>query len=93
MGLKGLIQSAYAIVSDILIPMAFAICLLYFFWGIAKYIGVSAGSEEAAKEGKRVMVWGVIALFVVSSIWGIISFIRSELGIPDKQNAPIGAPN
>ena len=89
MGLKGLIKSAYGIVNDILVPMAFAICLLYFFWGIANYIGLKARSEEAAKEGKRVMVWGVVALFVVSSIWGIITFIRTELNIPGTLNVPI----
>ena len=88
MGLKGLITSMQGIVTDILIPMAFGLCLLYFFWGLAKYIGVSAGSEEAAKEGKRVMVWGVVALFIVSSIWGIITFIRTELNIPDTLNVP-----
>ncbi|MEK9185901.1 MAG: hypothetical protein AAB863_03945 [Patescibacteria group bacterium] len=86
MGLIGLIDSSYGIITSILIPAAFGLCLLYFFWGVAKYIGVSAGSEEAAKEGKRVMVWGVVALFVVSSIWGIIAFIRTELNIPEKQD-------
>lgn len=92
MGLKNLIQSSYTIVNGILIPMAFGLCLLYFFWGMAKYVRSGAGGEKAAEEGKRVMIWGVVALFVVSSIWGIISFIRSELDVPIKQNAPVSVP-
>lgn len=81
-----LINTAFGIVKDILIPLAFALCLFYFFWGVAKYIRTGAGSEEAAKEGKKVMIWGIIGLFVAFSIWGIISFIKSELGLPDIEN-------
>jgi len=86
-----LIDAASGIVKNILIPLAFALCLLYFFWGVVKYIREGAGSEEAAKEGKRIMVWGVIGLFVAFSIWGIISFMQSELGIPSVEN--INKPN
>lgn len=86
MGIIGLIDSASDLITGILIPLAFALCLLYFFWGVVKYIRTGAGSEEAAKEGKRIMVWGIIGLFIAVSIWGIITFIRTELGIPDVQN-------
>ena len=80
--LGDLIDAVYGIVNSVLIPLAFALCLLYFFWGVAKYIRNSAGSEEAAKEGKRIMIWGVVALFIVFSIFGIINFIKGELNIP-----------
>ena len=81
-GLKELVKSATSLITGVLIPMAYSICLLYFFWGLVKYINNSAGSEDASKEGRRIMVWGVIALFVVTSIWGIVSFIKAELLIP-----------
>jgi hypothetical protein len=91
-GLSDLIEASRDTVDNILIPLAFSLCLLYFFWGMAKYIRSGAGGESAVEEGKRIMVWGVVALFVVTSIWGIIAFIRSELGIPIKPNAPISTP-
>jgi len=81
-----LIDAASGIVTSVLIPLAFALCLLYFFWGVVKYIGKSANSERATEEGKRVMMWGLIGIFIVFSIWGIVKFIQSELGIPDIQN-------
>ena len=86
MGIKGIMEAASGLIPTTLIPLAFALCLLYFFWGVAKYIREGAGSEEAAKEGKRIMVWGIVGLFVAFSIWGIIKFIRNELSIPDIQN-------
>ena len=81
-----LINAAFGIVTNTLIPLAFALCLFYFFWGVTKYIRTGAGSEDAAKEGRQIMIRGIIGLFVAFSIWGIITFIKSELGIPDVQN-------
>ncbi|MEK7634940.1 MAG: hypothetical protein AAB446_00700 [Patescibacteria group bacterium] len=77
-----LIDSAFALINNILIPMAFAFCLFYFFWGVAKYIRTGAGSEKTAEEGKKTMIWGLVGIFVAFSVWGIIIFIRNELGIP-----------
>jgi hypothetical protein len=68
------------------IPLLFVIALLLFFWGIVKYLwSVGAGKEE----GKKIMIWGIVALFVMSSIWGLVSFIGTSLGI----TAGTGAPN
>jgi len=89
MGIKGIITAATNLVSGVLIPLAFALCLLYFFWGVAKYIKDGAGSDQAAAEGKRIMGWGIVGLFVAFSVWGIISFIQSELQISPLQKTTI----
>ena len=68
------------------IPIVFSLALLLFFWGVAKYI-LSAGTEK--DEGKKIMVWGVVALFVMSSIWGLTTFIREELTIDEVGNQKI----
>ncbi len=69
----------------ILIPIAFGLAVLFFFWGMAKYIWSAGGAKD---EGKRIMVWGVVALFVMTMIWGIVSFIADSLGIEKGANAP-----
>ena len=84
-GIIDIIDAAFGLVNGVLIPLAFALSLLYFFWGVAKYIRTGAGSDKAAEEGKRVMIWGIVGLFVAFSVWGIISFIQSELSIPPVQ--------
>ena len=63
-----------------LIPIAFAIGLLFFFWGLAQYI-LSSGNEETKAQGRNMMIWGVIALFVMASVWGLVAFIGNALGI------------
>ncbi|MEK7669140.1 MAG: hypothetical protein AAB350_00915 [Patescibacteria group bacterium] len=70
----------YNLVKMVLVPLVFTLALLFFFWGVAKYIW-SEGTEKA--QGKQIMIWGVVALFVMSSIWGLVYFIQDELGITD----------
>ena len=89
-GIKDLMLSFGRIIT-ILIPMAAACALLFFFWGLAKFIfKLGNGDESAVEEGKEIMKWGIIALFVMVSIWGITAWIGREIGIPDIEN--IGAP-
>ena len=89
-GVSDLITASYTLVNEILIPLAFALALLYFFWGIAQYIRAGAGGEKVAQEGRKVMLYGVIAMFVAVSIWGIVNFIRTNLDLPDIQKVNKG---
>ena len=61
-----------------LIPIVFAIALLVFFWGLVRYI---FGAEHDKEKAKKTMLWGVIALFVMASIWGLVTFLGENLGI------------
>lgn len=65
----------------LLTVVAAAIALLVFFWGLVKFIFKVGGDEKAVTEGRKMMIWGIIALFVMMSVWGIVSLIQSELGL------------
>jgi len=65
-------------VIKVLIPVAFGLAVLFFFFGIAKYIW-SIGTDK--EKGKQIMVWGVVAIFVMTSIWGIVAFLGRSFGI------------
>ena len=87
-GAKGIIQGVGGMIS-LLIPITAGVSLLFFFWGLAKFILKAGGDEKAREEGKQVMKWGIVALFVLVSIWGIVLFLRSEFGIADITNLQI----
>ncbi len=63
-----------------LIPLAIALGLLFFIWGLVQFIAAS-GSEEAKEEGKRRMVWGIIALFVIVAVWGLVGLLADLSGV------------
>ncbi len=64
---------------NLLIPIVFALALLYFFWGLAQYI--LASGEGASEEGRNKIIWGVVALFGMSAIWGLVRFLGFSVGI------------
>ena len=68
-----------------LIPIAAGLALLGFFFGLAKYI-FQAGNDEAQDEAKQVMLWGVIALFLIAAIGGIIAVLESTLGVDNNSS-------
>ncbi len=62
-----------------LIPFMGALAFFVFLIGVARYIK-SSGSEKDTKDSKNLLIWGVVGMFILVTIWGIISFIKSELG-------------
>lgn len=72
-----LVNVAISIIQSI-IPILVSIALILFIWGIVKFI-LHAGSGNEREEAKDVMFWGLIALFVLFSIWGIIRVLQATL--------------
>ena len=71
----------------LLLPILVTLAVVLFFWGLAVFI-FSAGSDEGREKGKQIMIWGVIALFIIVSVWGIIAFLGNLLGINQGGTAP-----
>ncbi len=63
----------------LLLPFVTAVALLLFFWGLAVFI-FSAGDDEGRRKGRQRMIWGIIALFVIVSVWGIVQIVRVLTG-------------
>lgn len=61
------------------IPFLGAVAFLVFVLGVARFIKAS-GNERQIKESKNFLIWGIVGLFVLVTIWGIIAFLRSEFG-------------
>ena len=80
-GLGNLIGEVDLLMS-ILIRVVMAIALLTFFWGLVKFI-FPQGSETAKVEAKKIMLWGLIALFVMVSVWGLVRFMQDALSLTD----------
>jgi len=63
-----------------LIPLILAVTVLIFFWGLAMYL-LNVGSSENKSNGIHIMVTGIIAIFVMVSIWGIIGILQSTFQV------------
>ena len=65
---------------DLALPIVVGLGLLGFFWGLVKFI-FAAGNEVDKEKGKNLMIYSIISLFVMVSIWGLIGFIGNAFNI------------
>lgn len=57
-----------------LVPLIVSLGVLIFFWGLIKYIR-SADDPKTREEGRQLIIYGVIAIFVMISMWGLVNVI------------------
>jgi len=73
----------------ILIALTFLLAIFFFAWGIIKLI-IAAGDPEKIKEARGFLLWGVIGIAVLASIFGLITFLQNYFGItPGGGQIPI----
>ena len=60
--------------------LLYAAAFVTFFWGVVLYIFNTDDSKKRA-DGTNWMVWSVVALFVMVTLWGIIGLFTRTVGI------------
>lgn len=75
--LAGLIKLFTDLVNP-LIGLLTGLAVLLFVWGIVTYIAAQS-NEQMKASAKNTMFYGVIALFVLFSFWGIVEFLQNSI--------------
>jgi hypothetical protein len=70
-----------------LIPVLILVAVVTFMSGIVRFVG-AGDNQEKRQAGREVMIWGVIVLFVMVSIWGFVglmtrTFFGKSYGLPN----------
>ncbi len=63
-----------------LVPLAIGLAVVIFLFGVIKYV-TAGDSEDGRKNGRQLMLWGIIGLFVMVSVWGLVLVLNSTTGI------------
>lgn len=82
-----LIRSAEVVI-EMLLPVVATLALLFFFWGIAVFI-LNAGDPEARSRGIHHMVSGIVALFVLVAVWGLVGLLASIFNVETGGSAVV----
>ncbi len=61
-----------------LIPLTASIAVLFFLWGVFKIIRAQ-GDTSKIEEGRRTAIWGIVALFLIIAIGGVVVFLQKDL--------------
>jgi len=70
-----------------LIYILFGVALVYFFAGVIKYIA-KGGDEDDRRVGRNMMIYGLIALFVMFSVFGLIKLLADTFPLPTGSVSP-----
>lgn len=62
------------------VPFFVALAVVLFLVGLAKYVG-NGDNEEKRTEGTKLMVYGILGLFVIVAVWGLVSIVTGTFGI------------
>lgn len=68
------------IIGSYVVPIIFALAFVWFLVGVFQYVK-SAGNEDARKTGKDHMMWGIVGLFVMGAVWGLVNVLSETVGI------------
>jgi len=67
--------------NEIVIPILFAFAFLFFLYGVFKYFILGGDSDTSRKEGHMFILWGIVALAVMVSTWGLVRIFMNTFGL------------
>jgi len=69
------------VINNSIIPLIFALAVAMFVWGTVKFFVINADEEAKRAQGKQYMIWGIIALAVMLSIWGLVGILGKTFNL------------
>lgn len=75
---RGLVDGIVGFVNTAVLPLLYALALLFFLVGMTRFFFL--GGAENREQGKSFMIWGIIGLFVMFSVWGIVNMVLATFG-------------
>lgn len=74
-------------ISNSIIPLLFAVALIAFLYGVIRYF-MNANDSTKRAEGSQFMIWGIVALFVMLSVWGLVGILSNTFNLNNSQPTP-----
>jgi len=71
-----LIKNVYDSILTPLSVLLVGVAVVLFFLGLVRYIYGGLGDESAVREAKSMMIWGVVIIFMMISIWGFVEILQ-----------------
>jgi len=80
--ITGIINWASCLLIKTIVPFLFSLATVAFIWGVIQFY-LNPENEEKRKKGKSFIIGGLIALFVMLSMWGIVAVITGTFDLPN----------
>lgn len=77
--MEPLLKSAVQVIVNPIIQVAFAVATIVFVYGVFEFIR-GADNPEVRKQGQQHILWGLIGLAIMVSVFTIIDILLNTLG-------------
>jgi membrane protease YdiL (CAAX protease family) len=75
-----------------IVPLLIGLAVLVFLYGVLTFTFSEGGTKK--EEGKQYMIWGIVGLFVMVSVWGLVAILQGTFNLDNKtQNIKMEIPN
>ncbi len=75
-----------------IIPLIIGAAVIVFLWGVLKYVLTGSEKPEQREDARKFMIWGIVALFVMVSVWGLVRILQTTTGITNTNSSGVGFP-
>ena len=74
------IASGFVDIANVVTTILFVLAIAVFAWGIVKLIW-AAGDANAVREARGIITWGLIAIAVLASLYGVVKYLQTVVGV------------
>ncbi len=74
----GIVSNIIHFFNGSVIPLIYALAVVFFFIGIVRYFFIEGG-EEGQTKGRQFVLYGLIGLVVLFSVWGLVNILLNVL--------------
>jgi uncharacterized membrane protein YidH (DUF202 family) len=67
-------------INSVAVPLLIGIAVIIFIVSTFRYV-LSSNDSKAHGEARGRMIWGVIAIFVIVSVWGFVNILQNIFGV------------
>lgn len=78
---QGFLVDILKLFNSTIIPLIFAVAVFFFIWNAARYFIFNGENEAGQDSAKRLALYGIAALVIMLSLWGIVNMVSGAFGI------------
>lgn len=72
------IMGVFSNLMGVAMPILISLAVIYFVWSLVQYMLKSGEEKDAAKAN---MIWGIVILFVMVSVWGLVNVLSDTFDL------------
>lgn len=66
------------------VQILISLAVIWIIYSVVRYMVIGASSEEARTAARQSVIYGVIGLFIILSIWGLVAILRNTFRTQDQ---------